>query len=128
MIMLLLGLLLLAATGVFAGLAIVDNMSGGPDYSVVLLGHHIATMNSLAIFLSGIALALIFCIGLALATSGGAMMRRRGVQLRRARAEARRATADRDALQDRLDEAPPTTAEGTAPVRRSHQKRRLLWH
>ena len=64
--MLILGLLLLAATGAFAGLAIADNLGGGPQYTVTVLGHEIATMNTLAIFSSGLALALLFCLGLAL--------------------------------------------------------------
>jgi len=127
--MLLLGLLLLAATGAFTGLVIADNISGGPDYSVMLLGNHMATMNSLEIFLAGIALALILGLGAVLATGGGARMRRRGAQLRQARAVARKATADRDALQNRLDKAAPlTTTEGTAPARRPNRRRRLLWH
>lgn len=64
--MLLLGFLLLAATGAFTGLAIADNLGGGPTYSVSVLGHHIATMNGLALFCSGLALALIFSLGLAM--------------------------------------------------------------
>ncbi|MFI6931723.1 hypothetical protein [Streptomyces sp. NPDC050287] len=64
------GLLLLAATAAFTGLVIADNLSGGPEYNVSVLGNHIATMNSLEIFCSGLALALIFCLGLAVAASG----------------------------------------------------------
>ena len=42
-----------------------------------------------------------------------------GGSTRQARAVARKATADRDALQNRLDKAAPlTTTEGTAPARR----------
>ncbi len=67
--MLFLGLLLLAATGAFTGLVIADNLSGGPEYSVSVLGQHIATMNTLAVFCSGLALALLFCLGIALVTS-----------------------------------------------------------
>ncbi|MFI7407353.1 hypothetical protein ACIBU0_01555 [Streptomyces sp. NPDC049627] len=67
--MLFLGLLLLVATGVFTGLVIADNLSGGPEYTVSVLGQDIATMNTLAVFCSGLALALIFCLGLILATS-----------------------------------------------------------
>lgn len=63
--MLFLGLLLLGATGAFTGLAIADNLGGGPEYTVSVLGHQIATMNTLAIFSSGLALALIFCLGVA---------------------------------------------------------------
>jgi hypothetical protein len=68
--MLLIGLLLLAATGAFTGLAIADNLSGGPEYTVSILGNEIATMNTLAIFASGLALALIFCLALATAVRG----------------------------------------------------------
>nr|WP_030664706.1 hypothetical protein [Streptomyces cellulosae] len=72
------GLLLLAATAAFTGLAIADNLSGGPEYSVSVLGHHIATMNSLAIFCSGLALALIFCLGVAAAVGGTTHRSRHG--------------------------------------------------
>ncbi|MEU6775001.1 hypothetical protein [Streptomyces sp. NPDC046759] len=64
--MLFFGLLLLAGAGAFTALAIAGNLSGGPDYSVSVLGHDIATMNGLALFSSGLALALVFCLGLAL--------------------------------------------------------------
>jgi hypothetical protein len=67
--MLILGLLLLAATGAFTGLVIADNLSGGPEYTVSVLGQDIATMNMLAVFCSGLALALIFCLGLVMVTS-----------------------------------------------------------
>jgi hypothetical protein len=77
--MLFLGLLLLAGTGAFTALAIVGNMSGGPQYTVSVLDHHIATMNGLALFSSGLALALLFCLGLAMmATSAAHRHRHRG--------------------------------------------------
>ncbi|WP_223205828.1 hypothetical protein [Streptomyces xanthii] len=65
-----LGLLLLAATGAFTALAIAGNLGGGPEYTVSVLDHDIATMNTLAIFCSGLALALVFCLGLAMALRG----------------------------------------------------------
>ncbi|MEV0689345.1 hypothetical protein [Streptomyces sp. NPDC050388] len=74
--MLILGLLLLAAAGAFTGLVITDNLSGGPEYTVSVLGQDIATMNALAIFCSGLALALIFCVGLS-AVASTAVHRRR---------------------------------------------------
>ncbi|MEU9791331.1 hypothetical protein AB0E27_12015 [Streptomyces sparsogenes] len=66
--MLFLGLLLLAAAGAFTGLLIADNL-GGPEYTVSVLGQDIATMNSLAVFCSGLALALLFCVGLSAVAS-----------------------------------------------------------
>ncbi|MGW0765821.1 hypothetical protein [Streptomyces sp. NPDC002676] len=65
-----LGLLLLVATGAFTVLAIVGNLSGGPDYAVSVLGHHIATLSPLGVFCSGLALALIFCLGLVVMAAG----------------------------------------------------------
>jgi hypothetical protein len=70
--MLILGLLLLACTAAFVGLVIADNLGGGAEHNVTVLGHHIATMNGLAIFCAGLALALIFGLGLMMATAGGA--------------------------------------------------------
>ncbi|WP_260860059.1 hypothetical protein [Streptomyces cupreus] len=78
--MLFLGLLLLAATGAFTGLAIADNLSGGPEYTVTVLDRDIATMNTLAVFSSGIVLALIFCLGLAMMVNGAVRRRRRSLQ------------------------------------------------
>ncbi|MET9833297.1 hypothetical protein ABZ078_29225 [Streptomyces sp. NPDC006385] len=76
--MLFLGLLLLAATGAFTGLVIADNLSGGPEYSVSVLDQGLATMNTLAVFCSGLALALLFCLGLAMVRRGATHHRHRG--------------------------------------------------
>ncbi|MFD0273165.1 hypothetical protein ACFVHB_04515 [Kitasatospora sp. NPDC127111] len=97
--MLLLGLLLMAASGAFVGLLIADNLSGGPEYQVTVLGNDLVTLNSLAIFLSGVALALIFCLGLALA--GLARRARRPV----------RPGADLPAGQARYERPGPVTDE-----------------
>ncbi|WP_438489632.1 hypothetical protein [Streptomyces sp. S186] len=83
--MLLLGLLLLAATGAFIGVLIADNLAGGPDYGVGVFGNHIATMNSLAIFLSGIALTLILGLALAMIMAGMTRARHRRPAVRSAR-------------------------------------------
>ncbi|MFJ9610641.1 hypothetical protein ACIRS1_30300 [Kitasatospora sp. NPDC101176] len=117
--MFLLGFLLFAASGAFIGLLIADNLSGGPEYQVTVLGHDLVTLNSLAIFLSGVALALLFCLGLALmgagrrvrrpapapVAAGGAVPREADPQrpVRRARVGADRAGAARDG-EDRIGE------------------------
>ncbi|MEU6218958.1 hypothetical protein ABZ845_15750 [Streptomyces sp. NPDC047022] len=67
--MLILGLLLVAGTVAFTALAIAGNLSGGPHYTVSVFDQPIATMNTLAIFASGLALALLFALGLAAAVS-----------------------------------------------------------
>ncbi|MFD7988153.1 hypothetical protein ACFV4M_32950 [Kitasatospora indigofera] len=83
--LLLLGLLLLGATGAFVGLVIADN-TGGPTYDVTILGHQIATMTGLAIFLSGAALILVAGLALAMVKLGAGRAGRRRQLIRSARA------------------------------------------
>ena len=128
-----LGLVLLGATGAFTGLLIADNWSGSPDYTVTMLGNNVATMNSVAIFLSGIAMTLIFGLAIVLTLGGGSRMRRRAGERRSLREQARQAVADRDALQDRMDR-PPTpmpanqaAADSEDEVRATHSARSHNW-
>ncbi|WP_344050021.1 hypothetical protein [Streptomyces thermoalcalitolerans] len=74
--MLLIGLLLLAATAAFTALAIAGNLSGGPEYTVSVLGSDIARVNTLEVFSAGLALALLFCLGAALLLGAAARHRR----------------------------------------------------
>jgi hypothetical protein len=132
--MLILGLLLLGATGAFAGLLIAYNSSGGPDYTVTMFSNTLGTLNTLQAFLAGIALTLVFGLSLAM-TVGGAGYRRRRRSARLAeRREAGRARAERDALAARLgdDEVPAgdpamagsdagsRAADSSAPSSRRH--------
>lgn len=105
--MLILGLLLLAATAAFTGLVLADNLSGGPDYNVTVLGHHIATMNSLSIFCAGLALALIFGLAAMMTKTGASLHRRRTRKLHEARRDAADTARERDELAARLDRATP---------------------
>ncbi|MFJ2868045.1 hypothetical protein [Kitasatospora sp. NPDC087314] len=107
--MLLLGLLLMTASGAFAGLLIADNLSGGPDYQATVLGISLATLDSLGIFLSGMALALVFCLGLALMTRRA----RRPVRPGARRLAYRRARPVRSAPPVRS--LPPDEGEALAP-------------
>ncbi|MFE9773459.1 hypothetical protein ACFYOV_17595 [Streptomyces sp. NPDC005931] len=91
--MLFLGLLLVAATAAFTGLVIADNLSGGPEYAVSLFDRDIATLNTLAVFCAGLALALLFCLGLATAVNGAAHHHRRS-RRRPHRRSHRRSEAD----------------------------------
>ncbi|MFD7688461.1 hypothetical protein [Streptomyces sp. NPDC059781] len=68
--MLVLLLLLVLATAAFTAVVVVENFSGGPEYTVEVFGNQIATLGPPGLFLSGVALALIFCLGLA-ALAGG---------------------------------------------------------
>ncbi|MBY8881993.1 hypothetical protein [Actinacidiphila acidipaludis] len=102
--MLILGLLLLACTAAFVGLAIADNLGGGANHTVTMLGHQIAVMNGLAIFCAGLALALVFALGVMLASTGMKMRRRNGRKLHAARREAAATARERDELAARLDQ------------------------
>ncbi|MEV0192698.1 hypothetical protein AB0I39_29730 [Kitasatospora purpeofusca] len=77
--MLLFGLLLAAAAGTFTGLLIAGNLSGGPEYQVAVLGHDLVALSSLGIFLAGLALALLFGLGLLLVGAGRSRRRARAV-------------------------------------------------
>jgi hypothetical protein len=101
--MLILGLLLLGCTAAFTGLALADNLNGGPDYTVSMMGHHIATMNTLAIFCAGLALALIFGLGTMMAMGGMSLRRRKARKLAAARRDARETARERDELAARLE-------------------------
>jgi hypothetical protein len=108
--MLILGLLLLACTAAFTGLVLAGNLSGGPDYKVTVLDNHIATMNSLAIFCAGLALALIFALGVAMAVTGLGLRRRRSRKLSGTRQAATVRARERDDPAARVD-TPATDPE-----------------
>jgi hypothetical protein len=113
--MLLLGLLLLAATGAFTGLLISENLSGSPDYTVRMFDENVATLSTLGAFLSGIALALIFCLALAMLALGAVRHRRRKAELRTARHRAATTAAERDALAARVGEDTGADTGATEP-------------
>lgn len=122
--LLLLGLMLLAATGAFAGLLIAYNPAG-PDHTVVMFGNTLGTLTSLQVFLAGIALALVFCLGLFMAVRGSTRMRRhRAVRLAERR-EAQAVLARRDAYAQGAGDAarqPGQSAPASSGPRRRHHR------
>ena len=120
--MLLLGLLIVAAAVAFAIVVTADNLGGGPHYSVSLFDHHLATVNTLGAFLAGIALTLLFCLGLLMMTAGARRERRRSSELRAARRE-RKAAAKAGAggvVAGPVEEDADTVAGPVLTKRRSH--------
>ncbi|MFI1714732.1 hypothetical protein EDD98_4638 [Streptomyces sp. PanSC19] len=120
----LLGLLLLGATGAFIGLAVSEN-TGGPDQTVMMLDHRIATMNGLAIFLAGMALAVIVGLACAMTAAGAARSRRRRALGHRAHepAESPSRPRGRDPYEERdvtSRTENETTAAGGRNPRRHH--------
>ncbi|MFE2051957.1 hypothetical protein [Streptomyces sp. NPDC059459] len=125
--MLVLGLLLMAGAAAFAGLLIAYNLSGGPDYTVTLLGSQPFTVSTLGAFLGGIALTLIFGLGMWMLLAGTVLARHRGKKRRRERETARRATTERDELAGRMDgEGGARTGDG-APDRSGPARHRPNW-
>jgi hypothetical protein len=111
--LLLVGLLLLGATAAFTGLLISENLSGGPDYMVTMFGNGLGTVNTMGAFLSGIALALVFCLALAIMSAGAARQHRH-----RAYSRAGRRDGARPEARGRGTE--PTDAPAPAGRRRRH--------
>jgi hypothetical protein len=135
--LLLLGLLLMAATAAFVGLTIAYNTGAGPDYQVNLLGEHPFTMTTLGAFASGLALATLFGLGLWLMLGGGALARRRSKKRRAARHEARQMAAQRDTMASRLQEtgheehiaeAPRPTEQAGATSFQTRRRRSMPFH
>jgi hypothetical protein len=124
--MLVLGLLLMAGAAAFAGLLIANNLSGGPDYTVSLLGSEPFTISTLGAFLAGIALTLIFGLGMWMLLAGTVLARHRGKKRRRDREIARRATAERDEPAGRPAGEAGGTADG-AEGRRPTGTHRPQW-
>ncbi|MFC5909927.1 hypothetical protein [Streptacidiphilus monticola] len=83
--MLLLGLLLAGGSAAFAGLLIAENIGGGPSYTVTMFGQDLGTVNTLGAFLAGLALALVFCLALAMIPASARRSWRRSHELRMAR-------------------------------------------
>ncbi|MFE9248348.1 hypothetical protein [Streptomyces sp. NPDC007088] len=98
--MLIIGLLLAAAAAAFTALLIAFNLSGGPDYTVSLFGSDPFTISTLGAFCGGLALALIFGLGVWMMMGGAALFARRTKK----KHEARDAVSERDRLRGQLDD------------------------
>ncbi|MGC0421869.1 hypothetical protein [Embleya sp. AB8] len=111
--MFLLGLLLAAGAAAFAALLIAYNTSGGPEYTVGIFNTDLVTLNSLAIFCSGLALGLIFSLGLLMMGGKARLNRARRNHNRRAVVDtaARERAVPAEARADRRQHEPPATDE-----------------
>jgi ABC-type nickel/cobalt efflux system permease component RcnA len=99
-----LGLLLVLLSGAAVVLLAAYNRSGGPDYSVNLLDREFVVANGLQIFFAGIALALLFCLGLWLMAMAARRSRAMRAEIRAARHDAKAAEAERDRLAGQVNE------------------------
>jgi hypothetical protein len=99
---LVLGLLIACAAGTFAALVVTENTTAGPGYDVSVFGNHLGTLTTMDAFLAGIALALVFSLGIALAVGSITYHRRLHAERLAEMYEADRVRAERDALAARL--------------------------
>jgi hypothetical protein len=70
MVLIIIGALLAGGVGAFTGLVLAYNSAGGPRYTPEIFGQSLATLNSLGVFVTGVALGLAFSIGLWLIVGG----------------------------------------------------------
>ncbi|MCT2586943.1 hypothetical protein [Actinophytocola gossypii] len=123
--MLILGLLLVVASGAAAVILIAYN-TGGTAQTVSAFGRDIADVTVMQAFVAGLVLSLVFLLGLWMILRAGRRGRENRARYREARREAKTAAAERDELADRLrrDEenrvtepaADPPVGQPTQPV------------
>jgi len=106
--MLLIGLLIMVAAAVFAGVVLSENW-GGPTYEIDGFGRVLGHLTLAQIFIAGVALMAVFVIGLWAASVSSRMRRRasgrRRAETRAAREEREALVADRDRLATELEAA-----------------------
>lgn len=106
-----LGLLLVLLSGGAVALLTAYNRSGGPDYSITMFDNQIAVVNGMQIFYAGIALALVFCLGLWLMAMSARRGRAMRAEIRAARHDAQTAVAERDRLANQVASDSQATAQ-----------------
>jgi hypothetical protein len=121
-----LGLLLVLLSGAAVALLTAYNRSGGPDYSIEMFGEEIAVVNGMQIFYAGIALALVFCLGLWLMALSARRSRTMRAEIRAARHDAQAAAAERDRLASQVGSDSQTTVAGYPTTIEEPARRRFL--
>jgi uncharacterized membrane protein len=106
--MLIIGLLIMVAAAVFAGVVLSENW-GGPTYEIDGFGRVLGHLTLAQIFIAGIALMAVFVVGMWVASVSSRMRRRasgrRRAETRAVREEREALIADRDRLATELEEA-----------------------
>ena len=98
-----LGLLLVLLSAAAVVLLAFYNRSGGPDHMVTLFDRELVAIDGWQIFLAGVTLALLFCLGLWMMSAAARRGRAIRAEIRAARDEARTAEAERDRLAGQVD-------------------------
>ena len=102
--MLILGLLLVVVSAAGTALVISYNSSGGPEQTIVMFGRDWLSVTPLQAFIAGLAVALVFCVGVWMIVSTERRRRVVRSEYREVRREARTAARERDRLAKQLAE------------------------
>jgi hypothetical protein len=108
--MLILGLLLVVASGAAAAVLIAYNSAGTAE-TVTAFGRDIANVTLMQAFVGGIVVALVFLLGLWMIVSAGKRGRENRARYRAARRDAKSAARERDQLADRIRKDEEVRAE-----------------
>jgi uncharacterized membrane protein len=111
--MLILGLLLIIASGAVAVVLIAHNGEGSPQ-TVFSFGRDIADVTVMQAFVAGIVVALVFVLGIWMAVVGARHSREYRARYREARHAARAAARERDELAERVRQEEEYRAEQEA--------------
>jgi septal ring factor EnvC (AmiA/AmiB activator) len=113
--MMILGLLLVLVSAAGTALLISYNHSGGPEQTIVMFGRDWFSVTPLQAFIAGLAIALVFCLGVWMVASTERRRRATRSEYRAVRREARTAARERDQLARELADRDERIAEAPTP-------------
>ena len=94
--------LVLIVLSVAAAVAAVAFNGPGSGHEITAFGQHVTNANDVQIFVGGIVIGLVFCLGVWMVTVAGRRRRAMRAEYRAARREAADASRERDRLADQL--------------------------
>jgi TRAP-type C4-dicarboxylate transport system permease large subunit len=94
--------LVLIVLSVAAAVAAVAFNNAGPTHEITAFGQHVTNANDTQIFIGGIVIGLVFCIGVWMVSVAGKRRRALRAEYRAARREAADAGRERDRLAEQL--------------------------
>jgi len=114
--------LVLIVLSVAAAVAAVAFNGAGSGHEITAFGQHVTNANDLQIFLGGIVVALVFCLGVWMVAVAGRRRRAARADYRTARREAADAARERDRLAEQLSTQQEITQreQNTTVIGRHH--------
>ncbi len=94
--------LVLIVLAVAAAVAAVAFNGAGSTHEITAFGQHVTNANETQIFVGGIVIGLVFCLGVWMVSVGARRARARNAEYRAARREAADASRERDRLAEQL--------------------------